>query len=182
MTVLATFDASGFPTGYWPDFAFPLADDGSRNAAVPAAAVEISDAQWLDLSAHHGLRRMVDGAIVDYVAPAVAPPPRTQLGNVFLGAIADLGWWAWFDQGAAAQGAAAPTGAGKPLDQRYWLSVGKADLVLVSDAKLTRVAAAAEKARVAASGQPAPAVPLITMAAVMDHGDAMTAPPAAPST
>lgn len=94
--------------------------------------------------------------------------PRTQIGGVFLAAVCDLGWWGWMEQGAAAQAA-----ADKPLDQRYWSTIGKSDVVLASDAKLGRVARAAEAARVASSGQPAPDASVITIAAAMDHGDAM---------
>ncbi len=126
-----------------------------------------------DLPIQEEFRAWTEAGNAPAPLPGLPVPPRQQLGGVFLGAVADLGWWEWFDQGAAAQAVPAPNGPGKPLDQRYWTSLGKADTVLVADAKLNRVAKAAEAARVAASGQPAPAAPIISMSAVMDHGDAM---------
>jgi hypothetical protein len=65
----AVFDTAGFPTAFYaPEV---------HGDAIPAEAVEITDAQWLELVEHQGTRKWVDGAVVAYEPPP-APPAVPQ--------------------------------------------------------------------------------------------------------
>ncbi|MBB5046799.1 hypothetical protein HNR60_001547 [Rhodopseudomonas rhenobacensis] len=72
MHLYAVFTPAGFPAGFYSDDIHgPRLIDGQPNpdCRVPAEAVEITEPQWRDLLAHPGLRRLVDGAVVDYTPP-----------------------------------------------------------------------------------------------------------------
>lgn len=65
MTMRATFDVDGLVTGFYPP------DIVGEN--YPEGAVEISTEQYQDLLTYQGLRRYVDGKIVEYTPPAPVP-------------------------------------------------------------------------------------------------------------
>jgi hypothetical protein len=55
----ATFDGDGFPTGFFPDDVWP---EDKR----PTAAVELTEAQYIEFIEHQGQRKFVDGQVVAY--------------------------------------------------------------------------------------------------------------------
>lgn len=67
--IYGLFDANGTPNGYWDDRIFPPQPNGDRNAAIPAAAVEITEAEWQELLSNPQAR-FVDGDIV-YAKPPI---------------------------------------------------------------------------------------------------------------
>jgi len=67
------FDATGKPTAFYNDDVYPAAEN-ARNAAIPAAAVEISETEWRELLSDQTTARYVDGAVT-YVDPPPPPPP-----------------------------------------------------------------------------------------------------------
>ncbi len=99
MKVYAIFTQDGVPEGFFPDAVFePVTEpilgpfvrpDGTvievevarrfirRNEKIPAAAVEITEDQYKDLIQNQGLRRFVNGEVVEHTPPP--PPPRTEL-------------------------------------------------------------------------------------------------------
>jgi hypothetical protein len=68
------FDATGKAQGFFNDDIYPAQADGTRNPAIPAAAVEISEADWKLLLADQVTARYVNGAVT-HVAPPPPPPP-----------------------------------------------------------------------------------------------------------
>ena len=60
----AVFDASGFPTAFYSD------DIHGDN--IPAAAIEITEDQWLDFIENQGARKWKNGEVVEYTPPS--PP------------------------------------------------------------------------------------------------------------
>jgi len=65
MTIRATFNGDGFVTGFYPS--------GIVGDNYPEDTVEISTEQYQDLLTYQGLRRYVDGKIVEYTPPAPVP-------------------------------------------------------------------------------------------------------------
>lgn len=63
---------NGFPKGFYSQ---ELHGDN-----IPDDAVEITDEQWLDLINNQGMRRFIDGQVVEYTPPVepVPPPPITK--------------------------------------------------------------------------------------------------------
>jgi hypothetical protein len=92
MLIRMTFDASGLPTGFFPEDIFPNQADGSANAGIPAAAVEITDAAYQEFQTNPGARAWRGNAVVPYApkAVAVAAPQATftflQFLNLFTAA------------------------------------------------------------------------------------------------
>lgn len=74
----ATFDAEGFPTGFYPDDVWP---NGYR-----ADAIEITETQWLEFLDNSGRRKTVDGEVVEYVLPPPEPviPDRLSSRQFFM--------------------------------------------------------------------------------------------------
>lgn len=68
----ATFDESGFPTGFYPSEFWP---DG-----YPETAVEITEAQYDELRSNQGQRRFIGDEIV-VVEPTAASPTITDYEN-----------------------------------------------------------------------------------------------------
>jgi hypothetical protein len=68
------FDTQGAPQAFYVDDLYLPKEDGSRNDAIPAAAVEISEATWTAMVANH-LARFVNGAVT-YIEPTPTPPPE----------------------------------------------------------------------------------------------------------
>lgn len=64
MVVRATFDVSGFPTGFYPDDVW--------STGYPSTAIEITEEQYEELLLNQGLRKLIDGKIVVHTPP---PPP-----------------------------------------------------------------------------------------------------------
>jgi hypothetical protein len=67
------FDPDGAPKGFYPDDIFPPKEDGSRNDAIPAAGIEITEVAWLALLADPATARYVNGQVV-YIVPPPPPP------------------------------------------------------------------------------------------------------------
>ncbi|MNE05795.1 hypothetical protein D3C80_983690 [compost metagenome] len=57
----------GFPKGFYSD---ELHGDN-----IPAEAIEITDEQWLELINNQGMRRFVNGVVVEYSHPIEPVPP-----------------------------------------------------------------------------------------------------------
>ncbi|GEM_PF-987522 len=75
--ILATFDDEGFPTGFYSTLL--------HGDEFPEDAVEISNEQWLEFINNSGVRRWVDGEVVEYVPPSVEiPEPVTVVNSVDL--------------------------------------------------------------------------------------------------
>lgn len=109
MRVYANFDTAGRPLGFYNDDIYPDAvtygpapepseadpqpvapeTARTRNAAIPAAAVEITEAQWQDLIGNQGARRWDGQAVVPYVPPPlpVAVPDSPTLGDWRVGLV-----------------------------------------------------------------------------------------------
>jgi hypothetical protein len=68
------FDAQGASQAFYTDDIYPPQQNGTRNAAIPAAAVEITQADWTALLADQQTARYVNGAVT-HIAPPPAPPP-----------------------------------------------------------------------------------------------------------
>lgn len=102
-------------------------------------------------------------AVVAAHNPSAPDPARTVDGNYFLAGLVDLGWLAFFEAAAAA--------STKQLDVRRYRNIDKRTPVLVSDAKLGRIA----KAAAVLALQATPAIPGITLSAAVDHALAMQA-------
>jgi hypothetical protein len=71
--IYGVFDAAGVPQGYYADDIYLPKPDGSRNEAIPAAAVEITEADWNTLLAHNPFARYADGTVT--ILPTPPPPP-----------------------------------------------------------------------------------------------------------
>jgi hypothetical protein len=89
----ATFGPEGLPTAFYRDDVYPpvivwsqrpqnAPDDWMPeivsqdiNPAIPADAIEITEAQWLEFIENAGLRRWEDGSVVPYEPPAPPPMP-----------------------------------------------------------------------------------------------------------
>lgn len=73
----AVFSPDGFPAGFY--------DTELHGENIPADAVEITDAQWEEFITHMGLRKWVDGNVVEYApAPVEIPEPVTVVYSVDL--------------------------------------------------------------------------------------------------
>ena len=66
MIIRATFDSDGLVTGFYPEDIWP--------SGYPDNAVEITEEQYTELLEYQGLRRYVDGEVVEYTPPK---PPVT---------------------------------------------------------------------------------------------------------
>lgn len=64
MTIYATIDGSGRPTGFYRD---------DIHDGVPDGALEISDAQWRECLENQGRRALVGGVLVEVDALALTP-------------------------------------------------------------------------------------------------------------
>ncbi|MDT9702120.1 hypothetical protein, partial [Streptomyces sp. P17] len=73
--IFATFADDGFPTGFYSTII--VGDD------YPDGAVEISQEQWSEFVNNSGLRRWVDGEVVEYTPPPL-PEPVTVVNSVDL--------------------------------------------------------------------------------------------------
>ncbi len=71
--ILATFNAEGFPTGFYSTIL--------HGDEYPEDAVEISNEQWREFINNSGLRRWVDGEVVEYVPPPVEIPEPVAVVN-----------------------------------------------------------------------------------------------------
>ena len=58
-----TFDQYGRALGFYPDDIYLPHEDGSRNAKIPADAVEITLEQWQELLAKQPFAAYVDGEV-----------------------------------------------------------------------------------------------------------------------
>jgi len=77
MIVMATFDADGFPTGFYPLILF--------GESFPEGAVEIGQDEYSEFVQNIGRRRWVDGEVVEYIPPPVEiPDPVTVVFSVDL--------------------------------------------------------------------------------------------------
>jgi hypothetical protein len=72
--IYGRFDATGKPTGFWTSDVYPPQEDGTRNAAIPAEAVEITFATWEALL-NDPLHARYTGGQVTYVEAPPIPPP-----------------------------------------------------------------------------------------------------------
>jgi hypothetical protein len=75
------FDAQGAPQGFYNNDIYPPKEDGSRNDAIPAAAVEITEAQWTELLAGQPFTRFVGGAVTHITPPPVPPMQEPDMRN-----------------------------------------------------------------------------------------------------
>jgi len=73
------FDADGRATAYFNSDIYPPQENGDRNAKIPAAAVEITEAQWLTL-VNNPQARFVDGEVVNIVPPVPMPSAQYTWG------------------------------------------------------------------------------------------------------
>jgi hypothetical protein len=64
-----TFDQYGRALGFYPDDIYLPQEDGSRNAKIPADAVEITLEQWQELLAKQPFAAYVDGEVKVLSAP-----------------------------------------------------------------------------------------------------------------
>ncbi len=62
----------GFPKGFY--------SQELHGENIPDDAIEITDEQWLELINNQGMRRFLDGQVVEYTPPVepVPPPPITK--------------------------------------------------------------------------------------------------------
>lgn len=65
MTIRATFDQEGFPTGFYPSDVWPT--------GYPETAVEITPEQWAEFIKYQGMRKFIDGEVVEHTPPMVPP-------------------------------------------------------------------------------------------------------------
>ncbi|MBA8838188.1 hypothetical protein [Ochrobactrum sp. RH2CCR150] len=65
MIIRATFNEEGFATGFYPENIWPV--------DFPADAIEITADQYSDLIDNQGMRKWVNGEVVEYTPPAVDP-------------------------------------------------------------------------------------------------------------
>jgi hypothetical protein len=70
------FDADGRATAYYNSDVYPPQENGDRNAAIPAAAIEITEEQWQELLANPSARYEVGSGEV--VSSSSAPMPSAQ--------------------------------------------------------------------------------------------------------
>lgn len=63
----AVFTDDGLPSAFF--------DPAIHGDNIPAGAVEITDEQWLEFISNTGLRRWLDGNVVEYLPPVVEPQP-----------------------------------------------------------------------------------------------------------
>lgn len=87
----ATLSATGLPTAFYNDDIYPAAEDGSRNAAIPAAAVEITEAQWKEFITNPGARRWDGSAVQPYTPPVAVMVPSSVYDYQFAGQAAAEG-------------------------------------------------------------------------------------------
>jgi len=73
------FDAQGVSQAFYVDDIYLSQEDGTRNAAIPAAAVEITEAAWTELLADQHTARYVNGAVTHIDPPPPPPPPENPL-------------------------------------------------------------------------------------------------------
>jgi len=73
------FDAEGKPQGFYVDDVYPPDEDGNRNAAIPAAAVEITEAVWTEMLEGQPFTRYLNGAVTHITPPPPPPPPENPL-------------------------------------------------------------------------------------------------------
>lgn len=74
------FDAEGRATAFYNTDIYPPQKNGDRNAAIPAAAVEITEEQWQTLINNPQTARYVDGDVVLIVLPAPMPGSQYSWG------------------------------------------------------------------------------------------------------
>lgn len=67
MKFYGLFDSAGAPQGFWNDDVFPLQESGEKHSSIPAEAIEISEAHFVEFMDHNGFRRWDR----DLQAPAV---------------------------------------------------------------------------------------------------------------
>jgi hypothetical protein len=73
--IYGRFDAAGKSTGFWTSDIYPPQEDGTRNATIPADAVEITFEVWDTLLDNPLTARYVNGQITLVEAPPI--PPET---------------------------------------------------------------------------------------------------------
>ena len=66
------FDAAGAPQGFWVSDIFPAQQNGTRNAAIPAPAIEITEEVWKTLLTDRTARYV--NSQITHVAPPPLPP------------------------------------------------------------------------------------------------------------
>lgn len=79
----AIFDSEGLPLGFFS------AD--VHGAAIPSAAVPVTDQQWVEFLENQGRRKWVNGEVVEYTPPAQPSPPRAVTPVQFIRTLRDLG-------------------------------------------------------------------------------------------
>lgn len=67
MIIRAEFDGEGFPLGFYPEDIWV--------SGYPEKAVEITEAQYCELLEFQGLRKLINGEVVEYTPPT--PDPLT---------------------------------------------------------------------------------------------------------
>jgi hypothetical protein len=71
------FDAEGVSKGFYVDDIYPPNENGSRNAAIPASAVEITEETWTTLLSNPATARYLNGSITYVDLPPPPPPAPT---------------------------------------------------------------------------------------------------------
>lgn len=66
--VFAIFPGDG-TWGFYPEFAYPSAEDGTRNENIPAEAIEISQADYDQSISDMSYRRWENGKLVEFTPP-----------------------------------------------------------------------------------------------------------------
>ena len=74
MKVYATFNADGTASAFYNDDVYPDEYEGMRNAGIPAAAVQLTQALYEELTNTPWSKRWDGRKVVDYTPPA-APDP-----------------------------------------------------------------------------------------------------------
>lgn len=76
MIIRATFNSEGFPTGFYPENVWPT--------NYPSDTVEITEDQYRNFTENQGLRKYVNGRVVQYSPPSPSPTPIiTYKGDVW---------------------------------------------------------------------------------------------------
>lgn len=77
------FGSNGEPQGFYSDDIYPPQPNGDRNAAIPAAAIEITEVQYQQLLNDQGAR-FIDGEVVMPIKVAPIGTSQYDWGSKFV--------------------------------------------------------------------------------------------------
>lgn len=72
------FDAEGKSQAFYADDIYPPDEDGSRHAAIPTDAVELTEAEWQELVEDQAHTRYVKSAVTRIELPPPPPQPLSK--------------------------------------------------------------------------------------------------------